>query len=164
MNTLRPIIEARELSVAYDDAPILEGVSFDIFPKDFIGVIGPNGGGKTTLMKAILGLLKPMSGYIRHFDTQGRRVDSIEVGYVPQQNAIDKAFPVSVSEVVGYGLMRRGKVRLSSAERLRVQEVIEKVGMSDYLRTPIGELSGGAAPESSPCTSHSSDSDPPHPR
>lgn len=138
-----PILQAHALSVGYEDAPILKNVSFSIYDRDFIGVIGPNGGGKTTLMKAILGLLSPSSGSIEYLDPQGRRISSLGIGYVPQQNAIDRAFPISVRKVVGYGLMKAGKIHLSKADHSMVMETLERVGMADYARHPIGALSGG---------------------
>lgn len=144
MSTQRqPILEARDLTVGYQDSPILKNVSFSIYDRDFVGVIGPNGGGKTTLMKAILGLLPPTSGSLSYFDSKGTPISSLEIGYVPQQNAIDKAFPISVEQVVGYGLMAPQKLRLSSDDRSRVQETLKQVGMSEYTDTPIGKLSGG---------------------
>lgn len=139
----KSILEAHGLSVGYEDAPILKDVSFSIYDRDFIGVIGPNGGGKTTLMKAILGLIAPSAGHIDYFDTRGQRVSSLGIGYVPQQNAIDKAFPISVERVVGYGLMKPGKIHLSKDDRRVVMETLERVGMTAYAWSPIGELSGG---------------------
>lgn len=137
------ILVAHGISVGYEDAPILKDVSFSIYDKDFIGVIGPNGGGKTTLMKAVLGLIAPSAGHIDYFDARGHRVSSLGIGYVPQQNAIDKAFPISVERVVGYGLMKSGKIHLSKVDRRMVLETLERVGMMAYARSPIGELSGG---------------------
>src|SRR5690554_5640893 len=92
------------ISVRYDNKPnVLNDVSLTIYEDDFLGVIGPNGGGKTTLLKTILGLIRPESGTINFYD-KGIKVPSINVGYLPQINQIDKKFPISVSEVILSGI------------------------------------------------------------
>ena len=95
---MNPLIKIENLTVAYDKVPVLENVNLEIFEKDFLGVIGPNGGGKTTLLKAILGLKKPESGKI-HFSKEmsGRKKP---IGYLPQVKHIDQKFPITVFDVV----------------------------------------------------------------
>ena len=88
----RPLIRLTEIAAAYDQKKVLEHINLEIAEKDFLGVIGPNGGGKTTLMKIILGLLKPTAGKIQFFH-QGKEVSEITMGYLPQYNTIDKNFP-----------------------------------------------------------------------
>ncbi|MDO4695446.1 metal ABC transporter ATP-binding protein [Porphyromonas sp.] len=143
MTNRLPILTASDITIGYEDAPVIKGASFSIYDKDFIGIIGPNGGGKTTLMKAILGLIPPTTGHIEYFNAKGEISPSLEIGYVPQQNAIDKAFPISVSRVVGYGLMKAGKLHLSKEDQRQVAATLERVGMLEYSRKSIGELSGG---------------------
>src|SRR5664280_3351954 len=94
---MKKLIEIKNLSAGYDDNVVLENINLDVFSGDFIGVIGPNGGGKTTLIKTILGLIKPVSGeMILH-------ISKTNIGYLPQVNQIDKRFPISVFDVVRSG-------------------------------------------------------------
>ena len=104
-----PLIDIRNITVGYDENIILSDVSLTIHDSDFIGVIGPNGGGKTTLLKAILGLLTPLRGEVVFHDcmTQGNHH---RIGYLPQINNIDRKFPISVSEVVRSGLMSNKRI------------------------------------------------------
>lgn len=95
------IIELRDISAGYNGDMVLSGVDLTISELDFIGVIGPNGGGKTTLVKLILGLIKPMQGQVI-FHMPGERN---LIGYLPQVNQTDKNFPITVLEVVLSGLM-----------------------------------------------------------
>lgn len=134
-----PLLTADQLTLGYDRAaePILSDLSFSIYPLDFIGVIGPNGGGKTTLMRSLLGLLKPLGGRI------STPSGPIEMGYVPQQSKVDSKFPITVRDTVESGLIRPGKLRFTRADHHRADEVLEQVGMQHYAGTEIGALSGG---------------------
>lgn len=138
------LIEVKDITVAYGAKTVLRNISFTIWKNDFLGVIGPNGGGKTTLLKAILGLLKPAEGRI-FFYSDDRPVSALKIGYLPQINHIDKYFPVSVSEVIASGLMseKKGWRTWSSEQRRRINEALELTGMSEQAKCPIGELSGG---------------------
>ena len=102
MNT---IIQIKGLSASYDDKTVLHHVDLNVYDHDFLGIIGPNGGGKTTLIKCILGLHRPQEGHIRFFK-DGKEVPEIKMGYLPQYNTIDKKFPISVYEVVLSGLSK----------------------------------------------------------
>ena len=141
---MEKLIEIKDISVSYGVKPVLRNVTFDIWKDDFLGIIGPNGGGKTTLVKTILGLVKPLSGNIVFFDGQ-RRVPSLKMGYLPQINPIDRNFPISVYEVVASGLVgEKGLFRhFSTIQKARVKEMITRVEMEPYIKNPIGELSGG---------------------
>lgn len=142
---MNPIIEIQNLKVGYENKPdVLKNVSLTVFENDFLGIIGPNGGGKTTLLKAILGLIQPQSGNISFFDN-GRKVNHINIGYLPQINQIDKKFPISVNEVILSGLTLRGKIikRYTAEDKRKVQPIAEKMGVEDLLHRAIGELSGG---------------------
>lgn len=139
-----PLLSAQHLTLGYPNAPsILSDLSFEVFDRDFIGIIGPNGGGKTTLIRSILGLLKPQSGSIQYFDSEGRSTKSLEVGYIPQQSKIDQQFPITVTEVITSGLTSPGLLRLSHDHKRRVCVTLERVGMTEYAHTPISALSGG---------------------
>ncbi|NCC30418.1 MAG: ABC transporter ATP-binding protein [Chloroflexia bacterium] len=139
-----PAVEVRGLWASYEREPVLEDVHLTIMPGDFIGLIGPNGGGKSTLLKVLLGLMPPMRGEVRLFGeppAQGRRL----VGYVPQAFAFDRAFPIRVQEVVRMGrLSRRGLGRRYNAtDDAAVRVALEQVDAWHLRDRPFGALSGG---------------------
>ncbi|MDK2982252.1 MAG: zinc transport system ATP-binding protein [Chloroflexota bacterium] len=139
-----PVIEIENVWVSYDTQTVLEDISLTVYESDFIGLIGPNGGGKTTLLKALLGLLKPSRGSIR---IMGKSVAEgrCHIGYVPQYIEFDRQFPIRVWEVVQMGLLgcRKPFTRLSAAERDVIDYALEQVDMADLSQRTIGELSGG---------------------
>lgn len=139
------MIEIENLTLGYDDKPkVLSDVSLTVYRDDFLAVIGPNGGGKTTLLKAILGLLKPESGSITFYEN-GRPASPPNIGYLPQINQIDRKFPISAAEVILSGLTPKRKYfrRYSQDEKNRVIEIAEMMGIVELLNSAIGELSGG---------------------
>ncbi|MDR1601201.1 MAG: ABC transporter ATP-binding protein [Tannerella sp.] len=141
---MNKLIEIQSVTAAYDGKTVLHDVSLTLWERDFLGIIGPNGGGKTTLLKVILGLLKPSGGQVLFYEN-GHPVPSIKIGYLPQVNRIDRRFPVSVCDVVASGLMaEKQRLRSFSAEQQqRIDEVIEWTGLGELSKRPIGELSGG---------------------
>lgn len=138
------LIELSHVTAAYGHKVVLRDISLVIGKDDFLGIIGPNGGGKTTLLKVMLGLLAPVSGTIRFF-RDGKEVPSLKIGYLPQMNHIDKKFPISVREVVASGLSAEKPLfrAFTRVQERRVDEVIGKMGLENLDRRPIGELSGG---------------------
>ena len=138
------LISLKDVSVGYDDRQkVLDHVNLDILPNDFIGVIGPNGGGKTTLVKTILKAL-PYSGEVQYSPVIGS--DSYRaIGYLPQVSDIDKSFPISVCEVVLSGLQARKRLfgRYSAADKAKALQLLDLCGIESIARRPIGELSGG---------------------
>lgn len=142
---MNPIIEIHNLNAGYENKPdVLKNVSLTVFENDFLGIIGPNGGGKTTLLKAILGLIQPSSGSITFLDA-GKKVSHLNIGYLPQINQIDKKFPISVYEVILSGLTLRGKFikRYTAEDKQKVEPIAVKMGIENLLHRAIGELSGG---------------------
>lgn len=142
---MNKLIDIKNLTLGYEGKPdVLSEISLTIYGDDFLGIIGPNGGGKTTLLKAILGLLNPRSGSIEYYNN-GERVDSLNIGYLPQINQIDKKFPISVSEVILSGLTPGNNFlkRYTKEDRQKVREVAERMGIEGLLSRAIGELSGG---------------------
>jgi len=134
-----PIVEIRNVDVAYQKQLVLSNVSLSVFENDFIGIIGPNGGGKTSLIKAILGLIKPVRGSINH------SLERSEIGYLPQGNQVDENFPITVKEVIASGLEHGLNIRPGIARKRqhKVEKAMETVGMEALHSRPIGELSGG---------------------
>lgn len=142
---LLPVIELRDVSMCREGKHILDNVNLTVDNGDFIAVTGPNGGGKTTLLRIILRLLKPTSGTVTYFDG-GRAVDRLPIGYLPQKNMIDSRFPVTVSEVIASGLLGTAKTLRGvdkTVARSLVEETIAKVELESHRNSPIGALSGG---------------------
>ncbi|CQB85866.1 putative ATP-binding ABC transport protein [Chlamydia trachomatis] len=140
----KPIIIAENVELGYGEEPsLLSGVNFKLFPNEFVGITGPNGAGKTTFIRALLGLISPRSGSIRYFSKEGRAVKEISIGYMPQQNQLDREFPISVEEVVLSGLFERKTLRATSEMRTLAKEALEAVGMTKFANRAIGHLSGG---------------------
>ncbi len=135
----KPIVILENVSTGYTSKLILEGVNLSIHQNDFIGVLGPNGGGKTTLVKLILGLLQPFSGNVTF--PSGRP----PTGYLPQVSQIDKSFPITVKELVSSGLKDKNPwfPHLGTTQRKTLQRMLDEAGLAGLASRPIGELSGG---------------------
>ena len=141
-----PLIEIKNLRAAYDGKTVLHDVDLTVYDRDFLGIIGPNGGGKTTLIKCILGLLKPAGGTIAYHSCQPGGADGkLAMGYLPQYTAIDRKFPITVEEVVLSGLAGRKPLtaRFTGAEREKAAQVMTRMGLDGLGHRPIGTLSGG---------------------
>lgn len=130
------LLELKNVCMGWEDRRVLEDINLCVHHGDFIAITGPNGGGKTTLLRVMLGLLKPVSGeVIRHFE-------GLRVGYLPQKNMIDSHFPVTVREVIMSGLL--GCKDIDKAARCELYETaISRVGLEEHQTRPIGLLSGG---------------------
>jgi len=135
---MQTLLQLNGVVAGYENQPILKGVNLSVNPLDFVGIIGPNGGGKTTLLKVILGLIQPMEGVVT-------RDQSLRIGYLPQINTIDKRFPITVEEVVLSGRYASSSwwKKPVSKDYHRVAELLEFVGLTTKRKDPIGELSGG---------------------
>ncbi len=132
------LIEIKNVCAGYNGELVLKDICLDIYVHDFLGIIGPNGGGKTTLLKVILGLLRPESGNVIFSDESIKQ----RIGYMPQTNSIDKKFPILVSEVIESGLaMDRNSSKTDKKNRM--QEILSEMGIEEIASKPIGELSGG---------------------
>lgn len=140
---MEALISLKNVAVHYETTTALEGVSLDIYPDDFLGIIGPNGGGKTTLVKAILGNIAHTGevAYSPALSEHGHRL----IGYLPQQSEFDRSFPISVIEVVMSGLQaEKGMLKRYTAEdRKRAMELLDMAGVADIAERQISEVSGG---------------------
>jgi len=142
--TVKEVVRLDDVWVHYDGVPVLEGINLSIEPNDFLGIIGPNGGGKTTLLKVILGLIKATHGKVSVMGQTPERGRKF-IGYISQHNLFDRDFPVSVLDVVLMG--RYGKAGLfqhySEEDKRIASEVLKTVEMLDYKDRQIGRLSDG---------------------
>lgn len=135
------LISLRDISMYRERREVLKDINFDIRRGDFVAITGPNGGGKTTLLRIVLRLLRPSTGSVTYFDSSGRQVSHLEIGYLPQKNMIDSRFPITVREVVASGLMGS---KLPSTEIVQATwAMLETVGLSSHADKCIGDLSGG---------------------
>ncbi len=141
---MEKLIELRDVTAGYGSKIALRDVTLDVWENDFLGIIGPNGGGKTTLLKVMLGLLPPVAGTVRFYDG-GVKVPALKIGYLPQMSLIDKKFPISVREVIASGLSAEKPLfrSFSKEQKGRVDEVIGQMGLEELAGRAIGELSGG---------------------
>mgnify|MGYP000875206878 FL=1 len=138
-------VQIENLSVYYGQTPALTKVSLEVEQGEYLGLLGPNGGGKSTLLKTILGLVPVSSGTVRVFGDKPSKVRS-HIGYVPQFASIDRSFPITVLEVVLTGRLRRGIspfFRYSGRDREIAEELLERVGLKELKSRRISELSGG---------------------
>ncbi len=144
MNRHETAVQIDHVFFAYDGSPTLEDITLSVPHGDFLGIVGPNGGGKSTLLRIILGLLHPTKGSIRIFGRSPEKVRHL-LGYVPQHANLDATFPVSVMDVVLLG--RLGKAPLlggyGKMDKQKAEEAMEKVKIQDLRNRQFGTLSGG---------------------
>jgi zinc transport system ATP-binding protein len=143
----QPAIDVRDVSFSYGDTPVLEGARFAVAPREMVCMVGPNGGGKTTLIRLILGLLQPSAGWVRVFGALPRQARR-RVGYMPQYARHDLDFPVTVRDLVLMGRLGGGGLRgwlgwPDRADRQAARLALEQVEMQWAARRPYAELSGG---------------------
>ncbi|MHC4598683.1 MAG: metal ABC transporter ATP-binding protein [Planctomycetota bacterium] len=139
-----PVIELEDVAFAYDGHPVLEDVHLTVVERDFVSLVGPNGGGKTTLLKLFLGLLKPTRGRVRVFGGPPSRTRH-RIGYVPQHFQFDPKFPISAMDVVLMGRFR-GSLPVGPfrrRDRAAAEEALGQVEMRDLAGRPFATLSGG---------------------
>lgn len=141
-----PVLELSGVTAGYGGEPVLRGVDLSVPAGEFCGVAGPNGGGKSTLVRVVLGLLGPVSGTVRVLGRSAGRARGM-VGYLPQDAGHDPAFPVTVRDVVGMGLLSpRPRDWLPGGRRRRrelVGSTLAQAGLADLAGRHLGDLSGG---------------------
>lgn len=153
------LLNIKEASVKLNGSEVLEKVSLQIHSDDFIGVIGPNGGGKTTLVRLVLGLVKPYKGSIEY--TIPHDTGNSKIGYLPQVHEFDKQFPIVVQDVILSGLPHKRKLisKHSGEEVEKAQYWMERLGIISLRKKTIGNLSGGEMQRAFLCRSLISDPD-----
>lgn len=136
------MIKLEDVTMDWDGKKVLSDVNLTIGPHDFLAITGPNGGGKTTLLRIMLKLLQPTHGTVTYTGEGGEEVGSLPIGYLPQKNSIDSKFPLTVRDVIATGLL--GTPGLSKDEKRRLtEEAIDTVQLRSHASNTIGELSGG---------------------
>ena len=130
------LVRFEHVGCSYGSAVVIEDVTFNVTEGEFVGVVGPSGGGKTTVLRALLGTIDPSYGLV------ARRTDA-RVGYVPQVEAVDWSFPVTVGDVVRMTMPRPRFGRLASRDVRRVAHVLERLGIAEFASRQINSLSGG---------------------
>lgn len=136
------LIKLSDVSLIREGRTILANVNLCVHKGDFIAVTGPNGGGKTSLMRLILGLLNPTEGSIAYFSETGESIPRLyRPGYLPQKNTVDGHFPITVGEVVASALINHNMDR--ERKDSEIDRVLSLMGLSELSKRPIGRLSGG---------------------
>ena len=138
-------VELHKVRVCYDAFCALDGIDLCVRPGEALGIVGPNGSGKSTLLKTIAGLLRPERGSLCVFGTEPRKLPRGTIAYVPQVEAVNWAFPATVSDVVAMGRFAHLSWwrRFGASDRALVDEALEAVGMTPMAGRHIAELSGG---------------------
>lgn len=141
IDAISSIIELDGAWLRYEHREVLHDINLRVNRGDFMAITGPNGGGKTTLLRMMLKLLPPTGGRVVYRDASGREVRRLPIGYLPQKNMVDSRFPITVREVVASGLLGKGMSR-DEREGL-VGSTIALMGLEERCDAPIGALSGG---------------------
>ncbi len=137
-----PVITFENLSFYYHKRQILEDVNLQVKEGEFASIVGPNGGGKTTLLKLMLGLIKPDTGRVRVFGKSPEQARE-KIGYMPQYAHLDMNFPATVLDVVLMGRLAKQKFWFSKDDKQKALFAIDEVDMASYIHTGFSELSGG---------------------
>lgn len=137
-----PVVEVRGVSFAYGAVPVLSGADFTIGSREFVSIVGPNGGGKTTLLRLLMGLEEPATGTLRVLGSDPVAARS-QVGYMPQHLRFDPLFPITAIEVVLMGRIRKGRFWYSAADRQAARDALARVGQAALAERSFATLSGG---------------------
>lgn len=141
--TEKAVIEFKDVSFAYQSQYAIDNANFNIREREYVSIVGPNGGGKTTLILLMLGLLTPQKGQIRVLNESPQSA-SVRVGYMPQSLHFDYRFPITVQDVVLMGVLRRGQLGpYSKTERMFAQQKLDELGIADLAGKSFSDLSGG---------------------
>ena len=140
-----PCVDVRDVWVRFNSKWVLKGIHLACHAGEILGIVGPNGGGKSTLLRVILGLVRPTKGSVTLFGQKPGSRSRREVGYLPQISHAERSFPVSVLDVVLMGLYRKLGFfhRPDPRSRQTAMELLQQVGMAPQAGLPFGNLSGG---------------------
>lgn len=136
------IIRLKDVAVEFEGKRVLEDVNLRINRGDFVAITGPNGGGKTTLMRVMLKLLVPTKGSVSYY-LFSEEVNRLKIGYLPQKSMLDTRFPITVKKVVLSGLQEGFLGRMKDGYVEKFESAVETCGIRGYLNKRIGNLSGG---------------------
>lgn len=141
---MKPLIELRGVSFGYGEKAILDHINFHLHPGQFAGLVGPSGAGKTSLLKLVLGVLKPSHGKVL-LTSQKQGRTKLQIGYVPQLETVDWNFPVTVEQLVLMGRIRQSSLLPwhTRSERALVAGILERLDIGDLAQRHIRNLSGG---------------------
>lgn len=144
-NTDDAVIELSDVWVKYNGKIVLKTIYLQCYPGEILAIVGPNGGGKTTLLKVILGTVQPERGSVKLFGQKPGKKGRLEVGYLPQVSQAERSFPVTVLDIVLMGLYNRIGIirRLKRKDREEAMEILSHVNMADHAKRPFNVLSGG---------------------
>ena len=142
---MEPVVELKHVSFGYGAETVLEDISLHLHPGQFAALVGPSGAGKTSLLKLILGTLEPTEGQVYVCGQSNRSQAPTQIGYVPQLEAVDWNFPVTVAEAVLMGRVRRSGIWPwpNAADKQRLTAVLERLGIGGLAQRHIRDLSGG---------------------
>jgi zinc transport system ATP-binding protein len=135
-------VEVKHLYFKYENEWVLEDISFTLKDKEFLAIIGPNGGGKTTLLKILLGFLKPSKGEVLIYSTPPKKAREI-IGYVPQHTNFSLDIPITVFDIVLQGRVKKKKFFYSKEDKSKAEEIMDKLGILEFKNRKIKDLSGG---------------------
>ncbi len=154
------LLKLQNLSAGYSGKNVIHDINFEVKNNDFIGIIGPNGGGKTTLLKVILGIIKPSCGDLI-FNTNFNQKKEKAIGYLPQYNNFDRRFPVTVEDIVLSGFVTSHRLikRYTKQEKERAGLLLHEMGIYDIRKKSSSELSGGQVQRALLCRALTSDPD-----
>lgn len=141
-----PLIDLSNITFSYQRIPILDRINLSVFPGECIGIFGPNGGGKTTLLKLLMGFLTPQRGSLQIFSGSPIQMRH-RIGYVPQVHRIDSDFPITVAELIALGNSPKHRCvgRIQERDREQADHWMQQLGLLAHRHKSYGELSGGLA-------------------
>jgi len=135
-------VEIKNLYFKYEKEFVLEDINFSLNDKEFMTIIGPNGGGKTTLLKLLLGFLKPTKGNIKIYNKSPKENKSI-IGYVPQHTTFSLDIPITVFDIVLQGRLKKGKFFYQKKDKEKAKQMLNKLKIYEFKNKKIKDLSGG---------------------
>ncbi|MCS7228179.1 MAG: ABC transporter ATP-binding protein, partial [Endomicrobia bacterium] len=135
---MQKLIEVKNLSCGYDKRnPVIKNLSFSLYRNEIVGLVGPNASGKTTFIKTILGIIKPLSGEVIKFNKK------IKFGYIPQIFTINEEYPFSVYDILSFAYVNNFSFKLKEEQKRRIEEIIKKFAIDEFKFSIYKTLSGG---------------------